>query len=585
MLSRSVGTERVSSITFPCALFIAALMVATTTAPGRRLRSRTEGGVAIADAAVRVDRPTGTYRDYVNRTLIFHGLNFVEKRPPFYPRIGAHELDALEEMGLNVVRLGVMLSGLYPSSLIPNAEYLDQIRAIIASLWSRNIRTIVDLHQDILSPVFCGEGAPSWMINVSQLGSLRFPAPMTFQPSQTADPDPRTGAWAKPMATLCDDQTAFRPLGWFDYYMSDAVNKAFAQVYAGPDGRASGGDGRSHVATTALPRAFEQYWRDVPRALAGTPGLLAYELLNEPHLGDMWAHPRLALEPGLAERVSVGPFMQRMHRIVRSVDATTPILFSPAELNNRLGRSVGYDAAFLPGEPMAFHIYCLTGTDAAGPTTPLTKALCHIVDHHQIDTRTADLRRLRTAGFVTEFGAVDTTTATGRAEVSYVASRLDAARPPLSWTYWPSSGAPDTTASTGTPLPVTAAERRTLARTYPRAVAGDVRGFHFDDTTGRFLLEYTPHLPTPPWSAVQLSSTDRLENETVIAGAAALAVTTEISLSRSLVCAAGCHVTVAPEGCCVVRQAKNTVWVKLVNTSALSLASPSISVTIEPRGN
>ena len=126
-----------------------------------------------------------------------------------------------------------MLSGLYPSSLIPNAEYLDQIRAIIASLWSRNIRTIVDLHQDILSPVFCGEGAPSWMINVSQLGSLRFPAPMTFQPSQTADPDPRTGAWAKPMATLCDDQTAFRPLGWFDYYMSDAVNKAFAQVYAG----------------------------------------------------------------------------------------------------------------------------------------------------------------------------------------------------------------------------------------------------------------------------------------------------------------------------------------------------------------
>lgn len=54
----------------------------------------------------------------------------------------------------------------------------------------------------------------------------------------------------------------------------------------------------------------------------------------------------------------------------------------------------------------------------------------------------ADLKRLQTAGFVTEFGAVSAKP-TGLAEVKFVLDALDAADPPLSWTFW--SGIPSNT--------------------------------------------------------------------------------------------------------------------------------------------
>ena len=73
-------------------------------------------------------------------------------------------------------------------------------------------------------------------------------------------------------------------------------------------------------------------------------------------------------EAGAAERGPVGAFMKRMHGVIRANDARTMVLFSPAEANNRFQRPVGYEAGFLPGSPMAFHTYCLTGTDGPGPS-------------------------------------------------------------------------------------------------------------------------------------------------------------------------------------------------------------------------
>ena len=52
-----------------------------------------------------------------------------------------------------------------------------------------------------------------------------------------------------------------------------------------------------------------------------------------------------------------------------------------------------------------------------------------------LDQRQDDLRRLRTAGFVTEFGGVSDVK-TGLAEVRRVTEGLDAMRPPVSWAFW-----------------------------------------------------------------------------------------------------------------------------------------------------
>ena len=50
----------------------------------------------------------------------------------------------------------------------------------------------------------------------------------------------------------------------------------------------------------------------------------------------------------------------------------------------------------------------------------------------QLSTREKDLRRLHTAGFVTEFGGVSDSD-TGRAEVRYVAEKLDQVRRLFCW--------------------------------------------------------------------------------------------------------------------------------------------------------
>ena len=62
--------------------------------------------------------------------------------------------------------------------------------------------------------------------------------------------------------------------------------------------------------------------------------MLAYEIMNEPWWGDIYGDPTL-LESGVAEKKAVGPFMERMHGIIRKQDESTPILFAPAEMNNR----------------------------------------------------------------------------------------------------------------------------------------------------------------------------------------------------------------------------------------------------------
>ena len=68
-------------------------------------------GCADNDAALRVDEATSTFRDAANRTRLFHGTNFVQKSAPFYPTVADADIELLTKLGLNVVRLGVMMPG------------------------------------------------------------------------------------------------------------------------------------------------------------------------------------------------------------------------------------------------------------------------------------------------------------------------------------------------------------------------------------------------------------------------------------------------------------------------------------------
>ena len=409
---------------------------------------------------IHVEQSTSTFKDFLNRTILFRGINLVEKDAPYYPIVTSVEIDSLNELGFNLVRLGVMLPGLFPNSSTPDMDYLTKIKEIVELLWTNRIYTIIDLHQDVLAQELCGEGMPSWVINTTELNSLPFPEPVEFTTSYL--PDPTTGKWEKDWKCNYDGYIP-QYIGWSSMYISDASGKAWQQIY-------------DNVGN--LGYIFELYWKTVSSFLKNENGILAYEIINEPWFGDHVKDLSLLLEGGKGE-LNIMPFYERIHKIIRKEDPNTLILYSPIEMNNRLMRNVGFPTGFLPNEPMAFHVYCLMGTDSAGPVTFLEKAVCHANDFFQVNQRQYDLKRLKTAGIVTEFGAVNASP-TGLSEIRFVADKFDIMDPPISWAFW------------GSLLSESIPYRKEIGRAFPQEVSGDIIYFNFDAEIGKLILNYIP---------------------------------------------------------------------------------------------
>lgn len=95
--------------------------------------------------------------DELDRVVILRGTNAVEKRPPWIPNIkhndmtNSSQIRNLRDWGFNVVRVGVMWSGVMPERDVINQTYLDEMIKIVDSLADNGIYVIVDLHQDMLS--------------------------------------------------------------------------------------------------------------------------------------------------------------------------------------------------------------------------------------------------------------------------------------------------------------------------------------------------------------------------------------------------------------------------------------------------
>ena len=101
-----------------------------------------------------------------------------------------------------------------PYKMTANSTYLDEIESVITALWKEGIASIIDLHQDVLASVICGEGFPNWMFNMSQLATMDFPEPIIR--NGTA-PDPATGGWEADVS--CSPVGPLSFIGWSEFYM------------------------------------------------------------------------------------------------------------------------------------------------------------------------------------------------------------------------------------------------------------------------------------------------------------------------------------------------------------------------------
>lgn len=121
--------------------------------------------------------------DADGRYVLFRGVNIgtQSKFGPFYLplRLNATNdfdaelkrispcLDALQQLGFNVVRLSVIWKGLEP---LPgkglSKEYVEALGKFVDALYRRDCFVIVDFHQDIASDWYGGDGFPDWALAV-----------------------------------------------------------------------------------------------------------------------------------------------------------------------------------------------------------------------------------------------------------------------------------------------------------------------------------------------------------------------------------------------------------------------------------
>ncbi len=157
------------------------------------------------------------------------------KGVPYIPTIDVWDEDisltikdfqTLQQLGLNVIRLGVMWPGVEPTRGQYNTAYLDQLEWIVRRAADYGIYTLLDMHQDVLSEKFCGEGIPGWAAIVKDM-----PANKQFAAPKSSEPYTAVASDGFPTRQDCGK------FGWASYYSTYAASSAFESLYTNVDGK------------------------------------------------------------------------------------------------------------------------------------------------------------------------------------------------------------------------------------------------------------------------------------------------------------------------------------------------------------
>lgn len=171
----------------------------------RRVDTQGPAGKGLPAIRLAADAKSGGPRRFVDadgRERIFHGVNAVVKGPPWRPATDSYDyrtslvdedFELLASAGVTVIRLGVMWAGVEPTRGVYDAAYVDAMVALARRAADYGIYTLLDMHQDVMSEKFCGEGLPAWAVQPRD--ALPFPQPVSLSPYPD---DPTTGSAQAP---------------------------------------------------------------------------------------------------------------------------------------------------------------------------------------------------------------------------------------------------------------------------------------------------------------------------------------------------------------------------------------------------
>ncbi|XP_023335293.1 uncharacterized protein LOC111706602 isoform X2 [Eurytemora carolleeae] len=236
---------------------------------------------------LHIDESTHQIVDSKGCLRVFHGLNFVTKKTPWYPEKLLDEKYARDmgEWGLNVVRLGTMWSGVEPTEGVYDETYLDKLEIIIENFAKHGVWVLLDAHQDVASEEFgTYDGFPSWLVDQLREGVERkFPWPL-----------------AKVENWFC---------GYVTYEAGEVYHRFFQNHYNAVD-------------------KFANFWKHVANRLKKHKNIIGYDLLNEPWPGNIYKDGSL-LMPAEAGRKVLTPFYNKVISSIREVDQKTLLFWEP----------------------------------------------------------------------------------------------------------------------------------------------------------------------------------------------------------------------------------------------------------------
>jgi endoglycosylceramidase len=421
---------------------------------------------------LRVDPSTQDFVLDDGRTVVLHGLNAVYKVKPFLPcydcpftedSMNEQDMELLRSWGFTAVRLGVMVSGVLPTAMggAVNSTYLDEIVKLSDLMGAHGLYVLADAHQDDLSPKFCGEGFPDFMIaphdKLESWEEFPFPVPIKL------DKDPVTGY---PNITQCLE------VPFAVYNAAVEENSAWGGIY-------DNATVRGH---------FANHWTAVAQAFGGAAAspasqlrLLGYELLNEPIAYPLWD----ALVPGLSDQKNLVGMYQQLYSAIRSQDNDTVVFYEPIVSETMLYQETGFKTG--PGgagddkrQALSVHMYC-ANQNSTGDITNVT--ICEDSLKGIFEVAGQNFATVGGGRMMTEFGAVGPHESSAES-LAYLLDMADGAG--LSWTYWTYKSYHDITTQNGAtetmfdvdgqvqPLKLAA-----LSRSYPHLVPAEPGSLQF----------------------------------------------------------------------------------------------------------
>ena len=395
---------------------------------------------------IQLDPSTYVFKDSENRQRFFRGVNVVTKSSPFHPNptgpISSNsftetDIENLESWGFNLIRLGTMWPGLEPQRDHYNITYLDIIETIVNKSAAHGIFSLLDFHQDVYSPKYCGEGIPLWA-SITSESAWQFPRPLQWTPFELS-----------PEGLPSDNDCG--SYAWASFYLTSATGSAFQNLYDNVD---------------KIQDSLGLFWQKIAERFHSNDKVLGYELINEPWAGDHLSNP-LRMIPGYADKHNLGPMYDNLNRYIRDVDDQHIVFFEPVTWDDFF--PMGFEHA--PGgdiyankSAISYHYYQL-------PCLNLK---------WEISGRQRDQNRLKVGSLCTEFDIFTN-------DFNDISQSLDIfdeyQQSWLGWDYKNGNFYHENFTVNNDYIQV-------ISRTYAQAVAGNTKTMKFDSKTKVFTLVF-----------------------------------------------------------------------------------------------